>query len=261
MSDLSTAPDAGVVIDTATPLATATAPAETNPETGTDTEQEVKEVPAEKTFTQAELDEIVQRRIAKAESKAERRATQAYKEALEAITKPQQMQPSRAEPTRDQFASDAEWIDAKVEHKLQQRDNYQRESEGARNARAVQVKAQTIYAQAEKLTGFDKDAFDDLPVSQVMADVVMESDVAAQLMAFMSSHPSEVERIAKLTPVKQAVELGKLESKLQQPAKISKAPPPISPIGTQGGVSTSLANADFATYKAMRIKENAKWSR
>jgi hypothetical protein len=55
--------------------------------------------------------------------------------------------------------------------------------------------------------------------------------------------------------------LGKLESKIQQAPKISKAPPPISPIGTKGSVSTSLANADYATYKAMRIKEGAKWSR
>ena len=127
MSDLeSTAPDAGVVIDTATPQATTTAPVETNPDAVTDTEQEAKEVPAEKTFTQAELDDIVQRRIAKAESKAERRATQAYKDALEAVTKPQQVQQRNTEPTRDQFASDAEWIDAKVEYKLAQREAVQR---------------------------------------------------------------------------------------------------------------------------------------
>lgn len=262
MSDLeSTGLDAAVVNDTATQLASATANAETNPETVTDTEQEAKEVPAEKTFTQAELDDIVQRRIAKAESKAERRATQAYKEALEAVTKPQQVQQGRAEPTRDQFASDAEWIDAKVDYKLQQRDDYRRESEGDRAARQTQSKAKEIYAQAEKYGGFDRETFDDLPVSQVMADVVMESDIAAQLMAFMSKNPAEVERIAKLSPIKQAVELGKLETKLQQAPKISKVSPPISPIGNKGSVSTSLANSDFATYKAERAKQGAKWSR
>ena len=263
MSDLeSTGQDAAVVADTATPLAAATEPAAQNLDTGTDTAQEIKEVPAEKTFTQAELDEIVQRRIAKAESKAERRATQAYKDALERIA-PQQPReaPRSTEPTREQFASDADWIDAKVEHKLQQREAVYREQEGSRKATAIQTKVQSIYAKAESEGNFDRDTFDDLPVSQAMADAVMESDVAPKLLAFMSKNPAEVERIAKLSPVKQIVELGKLEAKIQLPTKISKAPSPISPIGNQGSVSPTLANSSFAEYKKMRSENGAKWAR
>ena len=261
MSELSAGQDAAVVIDTATPLAAATEPATTNLEGVTDTAQEVKEVPAEKTFTQAELDDIVQRRIAKAESKAERRATQAYKDALERITPQQREAPRNTEPTRDQFASDAEWIDAKVDHKLQQRDAGQREVQARESNASMYQKTEAIYAQAEKLPGFDRDAFDELPLSGAMAAAITESDVAAQLMAFMATNPEEVDRIAKLSPIKQAVELGKLESKIQQPSKISKAPPPISPIGNQGSVSPNLANASFAEYKKMRAEGGAKWAR
>jgi hypothetical protein len=233
-------------------------------EQDTETPDAEKEAPAaEKTFTQKELDEILQKRLAKSEARAERRAKEAYREALEAVTRTQPVQRQTSnEPTRDQFASDAEWIDAKVEYKLQQRDTAKAQDATRQSQAELWKKTEDIYAKAEKVAGFDRESFDELPLTKSIAAVLIESDVAPQLMAYMSANPEEVERIAKLSDARQAVELGKLEVKLQQSPKTTKASPPISPVsGSRGGTSLDLSSADFASYKAMRAKQGARWAR
>ena len=232
---------------------------------GTEThEGEEKQAPVEKTFTQKELDEILQKRLAKSEARAERRAKEAYREALEAVTRtsqPTQRQASN-EPQRDQFASDAEWIDAKVEYKLQQREAVSKAEQARASQQSLNSKAEDLYVRAEKVAGFDRETFDELPLTRSIAAALIDSDVAPQLMAFMSANPEEVERIAKLSEARQAVELGKLEMKLQQAPKTTKASPPISPVsGSRGGASSDLNSADFAAYKAMRAKQGARWAR
>ncbi len=226
-------------------------------------EGEEKQAPVERTFTQKELDEILQKRLAKSEARAERRAKEAYREALEAVTRTQPVQRQTSnEPTRDQFASDAEWIDAKVEYKLQGRESATRAEAYRASQQSLNSKTEDLYAKAEKVHGFDRESFDELPITRSMAGALIESDVAPQLMAYMSANPDEVERIAKLSDARQAVELGKLEVKLQQSPKTTKATPPISPVtGSRGGVTTDLNSADFAAYKAMRAKQGARWSR
>jgi hypothetical protein len=208
----------------------------------------------EKTFTQAELDSIVQKAKAKAEARAERRVTQAYRESLQSL-QPQQVQsPSSTEPTREQFASDAEWIDAKVEHKLASREAQQR-------GVSTSQKVEALFKQADAIQGFDRDTFIDLPVSSIVADALMESAVGAQLMAFMSSNPEEAERIAKLPPARQAVEIGKLETRFEANVKKSTVPPPIAPIGAKGSATPDLDKLSFAEYKAQRMKDRPRWAR
>jgi hypothetical protein len=233
-------------------------------ELGTETPDAEKEAPAaEKTFTQKELDEILQKRLAKSEARAERRAKEAYREALEAVTRTQPVQRQTSdEPQREQFANDAEWIDAKVEYKLQQRDSAKAQEATRQSQAELGKKTEDIYAKAEKVAGFDRESFDELPLTKSIAAVLIESDVAPQLMAYMSANPEEVERITKLSDARQAVELGKLEVKLQQTPKTTKASPPISPVsGSRGGTSLDLSSADFASYKAMRAKQGARWAR
>jgi hypothetical protein len=233
----------------------------TNDAAQTDGEAVEKEVPAEKTFTQAELDEILQKRLAKSEARAERRAKEAYREALQAVTQQKPAEKSSSEPMRDQFASDAEWIDAKVEYRLQQRDQQQRAESEAQKASRLAKDTETLYVKAEKMPGFDREAFDELPLTRVIASAVLESDLGPQLMAFMSANPEEVERIAKLSDTRQAIELGKIEAKLQTTPKPTKATAPITPIGQRGSASSDLNSADFATYKKLREKQGARWAR
>jgi hypothetical protein len=224
---------------------------------------EESQAPAEKIYSKDELEEIVRKRIAKTAAKGERLAKEAYREALEAVTRAQPVQrQTSSEPTREQFASDAEWIDAKVDYKLQQRDAAAKAEATKASQQSLTSKTEALYAQAEKVAGFDRESFDELPLTQSIAAALIESDVAPQLMAYMSANHDEVERITKLSDARQAVELGKLEAKLQSAPKTSKASPPISPVmGARGGASPDLGSADFAAYKAMRAKQGARWAR
>lgn len=228
----------------------------------TEGEGESAEPQVEKTFTQSELNEIVQKQKAKVEARAERRATQAYREALESVTRAQQPATrASTEPTRENFASDAEWIDAKVDHKLAQRD-YRAQAEAVQSSNERLVKStESIYAEAEKMQGFDRQEFDELPLTRPLAEALIESKVAAQLMVYMVRHPEEVERISKLSAVRQGAEIGKLETKLEVTAKKSTVPAPIVPIGSKGSTNPTLANADFSEYKKQRIATGAKWAR
>lgn len=260
MLENSTGTDAPIVPDTATPTEVAQTPATPQDDT-TESESTSNEPQVEKTFTQAELNEIVQKQKAKAEARAERRATQAYKEALESVTRTQPVTRTTSEPTRDQFASDAEWIDAKVDYKLAQRDTAAQERVNHSNSQKLQQTTESIYAQAEKILGFDRQEFDDLPLTRPLAEAIIESNIAPQLMAYMASHPEDVERISKLSWARQGAEIGKLETKLEVTAKKSTIPAPIVPIGAKGATSPSLENASFADYERMRSKQGATWAR
>jgi type II secretory pathway pseudopilin PulG len=218
----------------------------------TEGDGESKETQVEKTFTQAELNEIVQKQKAKAEARAERRATQAYREALETVTRGQGQKRTQSEPTRDQFASDAEWIDAKVDFKLRQRDSAAQEQYVQATQEKINKTAEDIYDKAEKLGSFDRDDFNELPLTRPIAEALMESEKAPQLLHFLAGNPKEIERISNLSATRQAVEIGKLESALSTTAKKSTVPAPITPIGAKGSAPPNLLNASFADYKKLR---------
>lgn len=224
-----------------------------------------KETPPAKTFTQEELDSILQKRLAKAEAKAERRAAQAYREALERVAPVRQETKVNDEPMRDQFANDADWIDAKVEHRLKQREAAQEAVKAQESQKTLAQKTETIYQEAEKIEGFDRDDFDLLPLTPYIAHALIESDDAPKLMHYMASNPDEVKRISAMSPARQAAEIGKIEAKLadapKKEVRLSKAPDPIKPMGTGKAAVKSLDTSDFSEYKKLRAAQGARWSR
>lgn len=214
--------------------------------------------PVDKTFTQAELDAIVQKRVAKAEAKAARQIERTYRETLERIA-PQPTKPVATEISRDNYATDADWIDAKVEARLAERDRQSQQVQQQQEFKRIEQTTEQIYAKAEKETGFDREAFEELPLTPAIASAIIESDVAPKLMAYMTSNPEEVDRIARLSPTRQAVELGKLEVKLTAAPKTSAAPAPITPIGSGRTAVHDLANASPEDYYLMRQKQGARY--
>lgn len=221
----------------------------------------------EKTFTQKELDEIIQKRIRKAERVAEQRALKVYAEKLEEMQqKPVERQPQvdESRPTIAQYGEDVEsYIEAVAEWKMRQRDIEAIKNIEAQQQTKIQSKAEKLYAEAEKLPGFDVDTFE-ASLTPAIASAIINSDIAPKLMAYISSNPEEVERIVNLHPGRQAAEIGKLEVKLQetkQVVKPSKAPDPIKPVGARGSVaSTNPEEMDMDTYMKMRAKNGARWA-
>jgi hypothetical protein len=229
-------------VESASPEAkTGTAPTDAQADTTSATE------PVPKTFTQAELDAIVQKRVAKAEAKAARRVDELHRATLQHLA-PQQRATPDAEISRDDYKTDAEWIDAKVEARLAARDAQNQTAQQQREANALVQTTEKLYAEAEKIDGFDRDAFDDLPITPMMATAIMDSDTAPKLMAHLAANPAEVDRIAKLSHARQASEIGKLEQTLSAAPRSSKAGAPISPVSngrTNVGAVESMSPEDF----------------
>lgn len=234
----------------ATPGAETPAPQEENPE-------------AAKSFTQAELDAIVQKEKAKAEAKAYRRAARESREAFQQSLTVQQPPAQQADqmPKRENFASDEDWLNARDDWRDQKRVQEARQAQMQNQTRQVVSRTESLYAEAQKLPGFDREEFDQLPITQAMAASLLESDVAPKVMAFMQSNPAEVERISKLSPARQAAEIGKIEDKVSAAPAVSRAPPPIKPVGARGAASNGdLSRMSMDEYKAMRAKQGARWA-
>lgn len=227
----------------------------------TETPEVEKQAQAEKTLTQAEVDAIVQKEKAKAEAKAERRAMKAYRETLERFIpkqEPQQTDPGR--PERARFNSDEEWVEAVTDWKIGLRDKAYQAQAQQQQFTHLQSKVEKIYSEAEKIDGFDRNAFDEISITPAISAAVIESEFAPQLMAYMLENRDEVARIVRLSPVRQAAEMGRLEAKVSAPKtpKASNAPAPIVPVGgNKGGTKdpTEMSDAEFAKWRREQIKQ------
>jgi hypothetical protein len=242
-------------------------------ESGTEPEPSEKDTQAdERKFTQAELDDIIKKRIAKATAIAERKASKAYAEKLEQLAVKPQVQPqevkAEGKPKLDQFETVEEYVEAVADWKMQtHQQNQARQTEEQRIKQfqgEVQAKAAHVFELAEQDPEFDNEVFETLPVSDPMAFAIMDSDIAPKLMVYLTKNPEEVDRITKLSPARQAAEIGKLESKLSVVEKVkpSGAPAPIKPVGSRGGAASgNPAEMSQSQYEAMRAKQGATWAR
>lgn len=237
------------------------------PDTETEAGQEEKQTQAEaaKTFTQEEVDKIAQKERSKAARKAERE----YQAKLEGIAqsqhKPQQStQVTNGEPQLEDFEKVQDYVKAVARFELNQDKAVAQQRQAEQHAGVVATKVEKIFDDAEKLGNFDRDEFARMPVSTSMADTILDSEVPAAIVHYLSSNPDEVERIAELSPSRQAAEIGKLEVKLSNAAKVkpSSAPAPIKPIGSRGGAASgNPAEMTQAEYEAWRGKQGANWAR
>lgn len=129
----------------------------------------------------------------------------------------------------------------------------QRIEQEGRQREAQQVRA----AFEAKLTEKDEGAFrllndPSLPATEAMAEVVFTSDKGVQIADWLGRNPSECARIAALSPIRQAHELGKLEARLTAPPPVSKAPAPIPTVGTRAHAAFNPETATQAEYNAWR---------
>jgi hypothetical protein len=216
-----------------------------------------------KTYSEQEHRDAIERATAKAAAKAERRA---YREALAQLSPqaPQQQaaQQDDGKPTRAQFQHEDAYFEAMLDWRLGQRDREAAAQQRQQQARTTSERISGLYAQAEKLPGFDREAYDDLPLTAPIVKALIDADKPEKLMLFLQQNPAEVERIGKLPDFRQAAELGKLEAKVSAaPPKTSNAPDPINPIGNGKTPIQSLDTDDMDQYMAQRKKQGAVWAR
>jgi hypothetical protein len=200
---------------------------------------------APKTFTQEELDAIVGKRLAREQRKWEREQAQKYK-APPSAPPPEPLKP-------DNFADAQAYADAMAERKAQ-------ELLAKREAEAEQAAMLEAYQDREeearnKYDDFEQVAYNPkLPVTETMAQTIQASDNGPDVIYYLGSNPKEAERIARLSPLLQAREIGKIEAKLgdNPPAKkTSTAPAPIAPVTARTSGAPAYDTTDPRSIKSM----------
>jgi len=92
----------------------------------------------------------------------------------------------------------------------------------------------------------------------VMAETIQSSDIGPELAYYLGSNPKDAERIARMTPLGQAKEIGKIEAKLaaEPPVKrTTSAPTPISPVTARASGSPALDTTDPRSIKSMTASQ------
>jgi hypothetical protein len=217
------------------------------PVAATDTPPEPTPAEASKTFSQEELDAIVGKRLAREQRKWEREQAQKAKS-----------QPVPTEPLKaDDFADAPSYADALAERKAQ-------ELLAKRDAEAERAATLDAYHDREeearnKYDDFEQVAYNPkLPVTETMAQTIQATDNGPDVIYYLGSNPKEAERIARLSPLLQAREIGKIEANLgsNPPAKkTSTAPAPIAPVTARTSGAPAYDTTDPRSVKNMSTSE------
>jgi hypothetical protein len=77
-----------------------------------------------------------------------------------------------------------------------------------------------------------------IPNGPTIATAILESDSGPQVAAYLNDNPGETMRLARMSPLAAAMEIGKLSARINSPSpaplkpRVSKAPEPITPGGS-----------------------------
>jgi hypothetical protein len=208
---------------------------------------EVAENQPAKTFSQEELDAAIGKRLAREQRKWERE--QAARQTVPVA--PKEM------PSIDNFESTDAYAEAlalrKAEELLAQRDRQKEQAEIVEAYSEREEKARDRYDDFEDVVYNPK-----LRITDVMAETIQHSDLGPDLAYWLGSNPKEAERIARLSPILQAREIGKIEVRLSDNPPVKKttsAPTPISPVTARSSGSPSHDTTDPRSIKTMSTSD------
>lgn len=224
-----------------------------------------------KTFTQAELDEIIQKKAWRLERKAEREKSELrakLEDEFKSREKPAESK-SDNEPKRNDFDSYEDYIEARADYRADQKVNkrfedYEGKQKKVTEAQTKQEAQKAFDKQAEKrvadgrkeFADFDtvvNDAVEDgvIPLNSELYYGIIDSDIGHKLAYHLSKHPAEAEKLLALNPRAQLRELGKLEDRLL--AKKTKADT-MEPIGGRQVKSNGLREG-MSMEEFVRVRE------
>ena len=208
---------------------------------------EVAENQTVKTFSQEELDAAIGKRLAREQRKWERE--QAARQTVPVA--PKEM------PSIDNFESTDAYAEAlalrKAEELVAQRDRQKEQAQVVEAYSEREEKARDKYDDFEDVVYNPK-----LRITDVMAESIQSSDNGPDLAYWLGSNPKEAERIARLSPILQAKEIGKIEVRLADNPPVKKstsAPTPISPVTARSSGSPSHDTTDPRSIKSMTTSE------
>lgn len=252
-----------------TALAPVANPAEANPSQATAAEgegvqpqeqvEQQEANPPKKTFSQEEVDALIQRRLTKEARRSERVMAQKLAEIQQGQSKP-----TKPEPKREDFADDEAHQRAQLDHVIQQR----AQEMAAQIVQQTQQQQRTQSATAQFWERADElaDRFPDfeavvtnpsVPLNGAVFEFVTESEVGPELAYHLAKNRAKAMSIAQMTPIQAAKALITLEGELKAKPKAtpSRAPDPINPVGNRGSASRSSMPSDDDDIDTWRQKE------
>ncbi|WJZ48163.1 scaffolding protein [Phage DSL-LC05] len=210
------------------------------------------ETPEEKKFSQAELDSMIGKRLAREQRKWEREQQARLAERQVAQSVPKEL------PPVDQFESPEAYAEALAVKRAEEM-LHQRELQKQKAA------IEDSYAEREeevrnKYDDFEQVAYNpNLRVTDVMAETIKSSDIGPDLAYWLGSNPKEADRISRLSPLLQAREIGKIEAKITAEPfqkKTSSAPEPIRPV-TARAVNPGVT--DTTDPRSVKTMSTSDW--
>lgn len=210
---------------------------------------------------QERIDEITRQR-----HEAQREA--AYWRGIAETRAAQEQPKAEAEPKAEDFSDYGEYVRALA--KFEAKSLVKAELTQLEAQRQDQAKASTWQQRAEavkaELPDFDQVMrTSSAPMTQAMAEAIRESEFGPKVAYHLAQNPEVAARLAQLSPLAAAREIGKLEASLSTTAanpppvkKITSAPTPPTPVGS--GRSTTgdpgkMSQADYMEWRKSALKE------
>jgi hypothetical protein len=211
---------------------------------------ESKEQPEEKKYSQAEIDAMIGKRLAREQRKWEREQQQRSAET--------QIVRAPSATSADQFETPEAYAEAlayqKAEELIAKREAAKQQSAVLESYQEREEAARDKYDDFEQVAYNPK-----LTITNVMAETIQSSDIGPELAYYLGSNPKDAERIARMTPLSQAKEIGKIEAKLaaEPPVKrTTSAPAPISPVNAR---STGAPSHDTTDPRSIKNMTTSQW--
>lgn len=234
------------------------------------TEREEPVEPAEKkpakTFSQEEVNRILagDKRRFRAENETLRERLFRLEKVVggeeDTTAKPQGGEKPRQEDFTDYDTFNEALTDWKVDEKFRSREERQNEAKIAEERDSVNLAYRKRIDEAkERYQDYEAVVLrEDLPITPIMADAIMHSDLGAEVSYYLGKNQKEAERIAQLPPLMSVKELGRLEAIIEAKQKttgreVKKKPTSVvrpgegSPVPRAKDVA-SMTNDEFEAY-------------
>lgn len=203
----------------------------------------------------------LQKRINKMTKKmrdAQREAEHWRNEALK-NQQAQEQAPPAEKPKQQDFNSDAEFIEALTDWKVEQSNKAQRETQQEQTQQQSINEKRQAFTKSAKEVAKKYDDFNDvvgnenLAISETMEQVILESDIGPEIAYHLGKNLDIALDIAQMPPHMAAREIGKIEARLSMPAqkKTTSAPPPLKPLGSK--------NSSKPDPRKMSTEDWIKW--
>lgn len=216
-------------------------------------------------------------RLTKRAAEAERRAQEAERKLQEAEGKnggkaKPEAQDDEGEPDPSDFDSYDEYLDALADWKADQKisakgKNDEQDEQDAEFTEALEDVQDAFNETRKSHNDFDEViGQQDLQITRDMVIAMADSEDPGAIAYHLGKNKQEAARIAKLSPIAQAKEIGKIEAKLaakpQQPGKkTTSAPDPIDPVKGSDSTSKAPQDMDFAEYERTQNEKEQRGGR